>query len=553
MNVQQVYSKDCYFWHPKTKRAYDNPLWASVSQIDGRSKISIPATSRAVQRTNGYAAYLKYPFYFQPTIFGLTPPPLSQVTRLSQTYPDEDGVISDRTAVIYRASDLDIVSDGNPSTPPVLSVGDYLLVEDSFNTTPTETQLVTEDPIDSVDDKPYVGVFGQSASGIVNEDTQNLWLIGGNFDLASAVGFLPKPGIDTVVFTKNPDNSLDIVSTNRELGGRLFPVCCVLESDNFIDELFYVGGLTDWLTGTTDARIFSITGDTYVTTACPEVMVQSAAISCEDSHVILVTGGMNDDFTDSKDSVCWFNPYDESWPTAFSTLLTARRQHQMIKVVTSDGDNHILVVGGKSGIISDIGQTGPDVSPIGFPISKCEILNVQVSWDGELPTVHGEISTIPFAPTGSMSDARYAFGMTKLPDGRVLVCGGIGYNLGYPIPDNTVAEHNYELNSCEIYDPKTGFWSPINRTNDPHSYCVCAYVPTTNKVYVYGGYTSTAIEYLDLDTMLWHKSVYNMPAPVVLGTPVVMANGFLGLIGGGSYDPETNILTPSSFEWEPPS
>ena len=74
MSISQVYQKDLTFWRPTTKRVYDNPLWASVAQIDGRAKVSIPATSQAVQRTNGYAAYLRYPFYFK----------LFHTTRLAQ-------------------------------------------------------------------------------------------------------------------------------------------------------------------------------------------------------------------------------------------------------------------------------------------------------------------------------------------------------------------------------------------------------------------------------------------------------------------------------------
>jgi hypothetical protein len=144
-----------------------------------------------------------------------------------------------------------------------------------------------------------------------------------------------------------------------------------------------------------------------------------------------------------------------------------------------------------------------------------------------------------------MADARYAFGMTKLPNERVLVCGGIGYNPGYQIPSPTVNEFLHELNRCEIYDPETEIWSPIQSMLEPHSYCVCHYVKEANKVYVYGGYTSTLVEYLDLDTMLWHKSVYTLPVPVVAGSAFGMDHGFMGLIGGGHYDIASGIFTPN--------
>src|ERR1019366_1884575 len=104
MNIQQVYSKDLSLWHPTTKRAYDNPLWASVTQIDGKAKVSIPATSIAVQRSNGYAAYLRHPFYFEPTKTNHLATP--QITELSQGYPDQNGNITSRKATIYAASSL---------------------------------------------------------------------------------------------------------------------------------------------------------------------------------------------------------------------------------------------------------------------------------------------------------------------------------------------------------------------------------------------------------------------------------------------------------------
>ena len=66
----------------------------------------------------------------------------------------------------------------------------------------------------------------------------------------------------------------------------------------------------------------------------------------------------------------------------------------------------------------------------------------------------GLIGTIPsaqaapyFSPTGSMGTPRYAPGAARLPDGRVLVAGGL------------VALNTYG-DSAEIYDPATGTFSP---------------------------------------------------------------------------------------------
>ena len=53
-------------------------------------------------------------------------------------------------------------------------------------------------------------------------------------------------------------------------------------------------------------------------------------------------------------------------------------------------------------------------------------------------------------PTGSLNIPRYGHTATLLPNGKVLVTGGRGYN--------------YEaLNSAELYDPATGTWSITGR------------------------------------------------------------------------------------------
>jgi len=64
----QSYGYDLSFFRPVVKRIFDNSLWASVSQVNGVSSVSIPATSQAVQRTDTKAAYLHTPqqFYIGP-------------------------------------------------------------------------------------------------------------------------------------------------------------------------------------------------------------------------------------------------------------------------------------------------------------------------------------------------------------------------------------------------------------------------------------------------------------------------------------------------------
>jgi len=161
--------------------------------------------------------------------------------------------------------------------------------------------------------------------------------------------------------------------------------------------------------------------------------------------------------------------------------------------------------------------TGVDLSPVGTVLNSCEIVSLSSNLN---PTV----------PAGSMTYARYAFGCVKLPDGRVIVAGGIGYNPSTaPFPSNK-SQRQLELNSSEIYDPATKIWTPLPNMADPHSYGLCEYVADENRVYVSGGFTSIRTEYLDVKTLRWHV----LPAQMTAGTTEFHYFS-RGTLLGGSY------------------
>jgi hypothetical protein len=547
LTVTQVYQKDLVLWKPITKRVYDNNLWSSVTQVDGKAKISIPATSNAVNRTNETAAYFRYPFYCKPTSLGKTPP-VPQITRAAQDYPESDGSINQRMAAIYGAYLLPITSDGNPSTPPSsIGVGDILLVEDSQNNGAPVAIDITTDPTLPTSEKPTVGIFGQAFLGrktYANE--RDMWIVGGNSDINV---FSPLEGHEFVTVTKENDNTLSINCEHQDNLNRLWPTCAVLEADILLDQLLYTGGMSAWNTLEKGSKIYSYDGSSVSLTDCPESMTKSVAVNVPTSNVIMFSGGIADSLTESKDSVVFFNPYNKTWTVGSNPLNTARRDHQVVILDGMISDTApefkwALFVGGKDGNIKNLGQVGPSVFPVGHPINKCELLLLNVH-----PLSQGEIPALAPVYTGSMSDARYAFGMVKLPDGRVLVVGGIGNNPSSPIVNEIDYEYRYELNSCEIFDPSTGFWSPIGSMRDSHSYCVCNYVARTNRVYVYGGYTSSKIEYLDLSTMTWHISRYHLSTQCVGGVPINFDFEFSALMAGSSWNSiRTNVPEYSRYD-----
>jgi hypothetical protein len=152
---------------------------------------------------------------------------------------------------------------------------------------------------------------------------------------------------------------------------------------------------------------------------------------------------------------------------------------------------------------------------IGIVLNSCELVT-------DAATTHA-------AP---MAYCRYAFGMTQLPDGRVIVAGGLGYNNNSDYTEYSKAPLDAELKSVEIFDPATMLWSSLPDMHESRSYPTMGYDADTNRVYVAGGLTSLTAEYLDLETMTWHLCIDKLASTrlAVLGQGGV-TNGTLIQLG----------------------
>lgn len=127
-----------------------------------------------------------------------------------------------------------------------------------------------------------------------------------------------------------------------------------------------------------------------------------------------------------------------------------------------------------------------DGSAIGKPLNSCEL--VPISGNAVL--------------TGPMATARFSFGSVKLPDGRVIVAGGCGFNTTNDFKHSS-SQRQTELKSVEIWNPDLGVWAPLPDMNDPHSHCAMGYSAAEHKVYISGGFSSKKVEVLNLTTMRW--------------------------------------------------
>lgn len=143
-----------------------------------------------------------------------------------------------------------------------------------------------------------------------------------------------------------------------------------------------------------------------------------------------------------------------------------------------------------------------------------------------------------FTATGSLSQHRRLHTATLLPDGRVLVCGGI-----YDAPGTDIA-------SAEIYDPGTGTWSataPLGTGRMVHK----ATLLQNSTVLVTGGYNQTAgylasSEIYDPATGSWTR-VGDMQVARTNFSATLLQDGRV-LVAGGELN---NALIASAEIYDP--
>ena len=155
--------------------------------------------------------------------------------------------------------------------------------------------------------------------------------------------------------------------------------------------------------------------------------------------LILVAGG----YTDALNAAAEL--YDPKTGSFSLTGLQATASADATATLLPDG--RILIAGGDSG---------------GTSLSSAELYD---------PT------TGKFSPTGSLATARDRAVATLLPDGQVLVAGG--YN-GTPAGGDLVA-------SAEVYDPKTGLFSPTGSLASGRRSATATLLPD-GQVLIAGGY-----------------------------------------------------------------
>ena len=137
--------------------------------------------------------------------------------------------------------------------------------------------------------------------------------------------------------------------------------------------------------------------------------------------------------------------------------------------------------------------------------------------------------------TGTLVIARISHTATLLPDGKVLVVGGLGRIEGELV----------DLTSAELYDPATNLWTATGSLNIARKVHTATLLPN-GQVLVAGGGNNSA-ELYDPATGLW-TTTDSMSASRYGHTATLLPNGLVLVAGGGDssaelYNPATGLWT----------
>lgn len=507
-SVVQILFENMMFFRPVRHTIYDQSRHVIVAQTQPGLNIEIPATTLAVGRNPGRAAYLEDVAEYS----------VNEITRVDHTVTVTTNGISgvdvgDQVFIDQVEPDVEFISSMWAVVPPSTTAGTISgdFAGDVANGTTDLSVLTTVSEADT-----YQGVFHR----VLRLPEGLLMVLGGESQVADVSTTLPNPVIfeitgDTTVanerqqtyrWTRLIGDTLTI--GRRDFGASVLPDGRVLATGghNSTNLAVVVPG-NAW-----DIIVYNNTpGDDYMVSGTMPVALGAHGQAVMDDGNVLVSGGWTTAWTDLLVASYKMNPDTYVW-SSLANMKDARVQHQLVTI-----DDRVLAIGGRHSKVDpdDLDNT---------VLNTCEIYSR---------------SGNTWTRTGSMSNARFGFGSVTLPDGRIMVVGGIGYN---PTRTRVAAP----LKSVELYDPNTGFWSSGPQMSVARDWPTVEYVAATNSVIVAGGSGVTSVEVLSLDTMKWKK------APAGLAT-IGQHRSQGGLAGtdtlvviGGSYDSDADSTFDST-------
>ncbi|WP_295435270.1 kelch repeat-containing protein [uncultured Thiodictyon sp.] len=293
---------------------------------------------------------------------------------------------------------------------------------------------------------------------------------------------------------------------------------------------------------------------------------------------VLVSGGRSGSAAVASAEV--YDPVANVW-AATGDSLTARFDH----TATLLADGRVLAAGGvgnnascttnaTSEVYDPINGTwvvGPSAPvPFGTGHSAIRLNNGRVLVSGggnRCGTVFRSAAlfdpnTSSWTRTGDMTAAREFHSSTLLPDGRVLVAGGVGQNSLF-----------LSIASAEIYDPATGQWTAVPAMATPRSTSCNGYMEPflatlpNGKVMAAAGYRTIApsgclnghtrslsalAEVFDVASLTWAPAA-PLSTPRALTTLTPLLDGRVLVAGGtdGTQDLDTaELFNPATGTWD---
>jgi hypothetical protein len=435
---------DILFFRPTTSRASA----ATISQAGGGWTAILPATSSAVQRRPGTAAYLHSAVSMSPTA--------------ARRNADGSVDLTFGGSHEFAVGDRVLVDGGVPATePPSPTAGN--------GTSTLDASPVSIFASATVASASYPSLARGGVALLPSGDAMVVTGLDGALLPSARAGRVRITGTATL-----PDGSVQVsysfVATASMSTARWDCTATLLSGSTNADKLFVAGG-TDGVSPITSTELYDyLTNSWSAGPSLPAERYGHAAVQLQTGRVILSGGDLGGSTTAST---LVYDPAVGSI-AAGPSMLDARRHHACVLL----RDGRALAIGGQLnalGLIAD--PTGSE------PISTCEVFDGS-SW----------------ARTGRMNFARTLHQAVVLSDGRVVAVGGYGH------PANLPGSVGY-LRECEMWDPTTGRWYPLPPMRLQRAGHV-ATLMSSQFLVVAGGEQGDEFrtEILDLATMEWSLS-----------------------------------------------